>query len=123
MKKKIAIIGASMDRNKFGNKALRAYRNAGWEVYPVNPSQSVIEGLRAFKSVLDIPVVLDRVSVYLPPEIGVQILNEISQKNAKEIFFNPGTESKEIVEKAEMLGLKILLKCSIIDIGYSPADY
>lgn len=41
-KRTIAIVGASADRAKFGNKAVRAYAEEGWEVWPVNPKVDVI---------------------------------------------------------------------------------
>ena len=67
----IAILGASADRTKFGNKAIRAYQQQGYEVFPVNPKGGEIEGLTVFKSLTEIPGHLNRVSVYLPPHIGV----------------------------------------------------
>jgi len=54
--KTVAVIGASNDRNKYGNKALRAFVQHGYTVYPVNPNETEIEGLPAFKTISDIPV-------------------------------------------------------------------
>ena len=65
--KTVAIIGASNDRGKFGNKAVRAFQQQGYTVYPVNPGETEIEGLPAYKSILDVPVRPDMASVYLPP--------------------------------------------------------
>ena len=68
----VAILGASADRSKFGNKSVRAHRQQGYTVYPVNPKADVIEGLKAFKSLAEIPPgKLDRISVYLPPQVGL----------------------------------------------------
>ena len=72
MKPTVAIVGASSDRRKFGNKAVRAYVAAGYDVYPVHPTEPAVEGLPAFKSVKDVPAAkLDRVTFYLPPTWGV----------------------------------------------------
>ena len=60
----VAIIGASNNHRKFGNKAVRAYQHNGWDVYPVNPHESTIEGLTAYKSIVDVPSPIDRVSLY-----------------------------------------------------------
>ena len=70
--KTVAIIGASANRNKFGNKSVRAHLKQGWEVYAVNPKGGEIEGLKVLPSVKDIPVKLDRVSLYLPPAAGLK---------------------------------------------------
>ena len=45
----VAIVGASADRRKFGNKAVRAYLRQGWKVYPVNPNRDEIEGIRVLR--------------------------------------------------------------------------
>jgi len=109
----IAIVGASSDRSKYGNIAVHSYRDAGYEVFPVHPKETEIEGLKVYKSVLDIPVPLDRVSVYLPPQIGMKVIEEIARKGTKELFLNPGSESDELVAKAQLLGLNVIIACSI----------
>ena len=109
----IAIVGASSDRSKYGNIAVHSYREAGYEVFPVHPKETQIEGLKVYKSVLEIPVPLDRISVYLPPAVGVKVLEEFARKGAKELFLNPGSESDELIEKAQSLGLAPIIACSI----------
>jgi len=89
----IAIIGASADRQKFGNKAARAYQQRGYSVYPIHPSATEIEGLAAFKTIADVPVSPDLVSVYVPPKVLLPILPAIAQKGCRELWLNPGTES------------------------------
>lgn len=119
----VAVVGASSNRRKYGNKAVRAYLADGWTVFPVNPNETQVEGLKCYPSVLDIPAQLDRVTLYVPPKIGVQLLDEIAQKGCAELYVNPGAESPELLEKAQALGLQPILACSILAIGQSPADY
>jgi predicted CoA-binding protein len=119
----VAVVGASKNRNKFGNKAVRAYAHQGFDVYPVNPNDETIEGLKAYRSVLDIPVEIDRVAIYLPPERTLGILDEIAKKGTKELYLNPGTEDQRVVDKATALGLEPILACSIIAIDDSPSNY
>lgn len=117
----IAILGASADRAKFGNKAVRAFVQQGWTVYPVNPKEAAIEGLPAFKSLADVPVRPHRVSVYLPPPVLLKVLPDIAAKGCDELWLNPGTESDEVLAEAERLGLNVIQACSIVGIGVSPA--
>jgi uncharacterized protein len=119
----VAILGASADRSKFGNKSVRAHQQQGYTVYPVNPKADVIEGLTAFRSLADVPAgKLDRISVYLPPQVGLAILPEIAARGCDELWLNPGSDSDELVEAARAKGLNVIQACSIVDVGVSPHD-
>lgn len=120
----IAIIGASKNRGKFGNKAVRSYANQGYQVYPIHPTEKEIEGHVAYASITKLPVkTLDRVSFYVPPEVGLSLLPEVAKLKVGEVWLNPGSESDELIAKGEQLGLNIIAACSIVDIGESPSDY
>ncbi len=119
----VAILGASADRSKFGNKSVRAHLQQGYDVYPVNPRGGEIEGLTAYESLADVPVdKLTRISVYLPPQIGLKVMEEIAAKGCDELWLNPGSDGDEVVAKARELGLDPIIACSIVDVGTSPSD-
>jgi uncharacterized protein len=122
LKKTIAILGASADRTKFGNKAVRAFAQQGFTVYPVNPKEAVIEGRPVCHSLADVPVRPNLISVYLPPPVLLKVLPEIAAKGCDELWLNPGTESAEVLAEAERLGLNVIQACSIVGIGLSPAE-
>jgi hypothetical protein len=121
--KTVAIVGASTDRSKFGNKAVRAYVKQGWEVYPVNPRGGYVEGLKAYTSLAEIPAKLDRVSLYLPPALGLAALPQIAAAHPAEFFVNPGAESEDLLAEARRLGLNPVQACSILNIGAQPEDF
>ena len=54
----IAIVGASSDPSKFGHKAVKAYLQQGYDVYPINPKGGEIAGCTVYTSLADIPVVI-----------------------------------------------------------------
>ena len=116
----VAIIGASNDRSKYGNKSVRAHLKEGFTVYPINPKESQVEGLPAFKSIADVPARPNRVSLYVPPPVVLKLLPEIAAKGCDELWLNPGTESEEVLQEAERLGLNVIQACSIVAIGVSP---
>ncbi len=123
----VAILGASADRAKFGNKSVRAHLKAGYDVYPINPSGGQIEGLTAYRTIAEIPVErLDRISVYLRPEIGTSLLEQLATTPAAqgaEIWFNPGSASPALLARARELGLNVVAACSIVDLGLSPSEF
>jgi uncharacterized protein len=120
--KTVAVIGASSDRAKFGNKAVRAFMKQGYEVFPVNPTATEIEGLSVFRSIADVPVRPELVTVYLPPNITLTLLSEIEAKGCDELWLNPGSESEEVLAEAERLGLNVIQACSIVGVGISPRE-
>lgn len=119
----IAILGASHDPTKFGHKAVKAYLQQGYDVYPINPKGGEIAGQTVYASLNDLPVErLTRISVYLPPTIGLAALDEIAAKGCDELWLNPGADGEAVVERARELGLDPIVACSIVDIGVSPSD-
>ncbi len=119
--KTVAVIGASADRGKFGNKAVRAYRQQGYRVFPVHPNASELEGLPVFASISAVPVRPNLISVYVPPAVVLKLLPEIAEKGCDELWLNPGTESSEVLAEAERLGLNVVQACSILGVGLSPS--
>jgi predicted CoA-binding protein len=117
----VAILGASRDRQKYGNKSVRAHRQQGYDVYPVNPFAEEIEGLKCYPTLAAVPVArLDRISIYLPPDAGLALLGEIKARGAGEVWLNPGSESPALLAEAQRLGLDVIQACSIVDVGLSP---
>lgn len=121
-KKTVAVVGASTNRAKYGNKSVRAHQQQGWEVYPIHPEAGEIEGLKAYASLRDVPVRIDRVSLYLPPARGLEVLSDIAAAGPDEFFVNPGAQSDELLAEATRLLLRPIQACSIVDLGVSPAQ-
>jgi hypothetical protein len=123
MSKVVAVVGASNDRNKFGNKALRAFKAEGYTVVPINPNESQVEGIKTYPSVLDVPHTIDMATVYVPPEIGERLIPEFAKKEIPEIWINPGAESDALLADARARKLNVIAACSIIGIGRNPSQF
>jgi hypothetical protein len=119
----IAILGASADRSKFGNKCVRAYLKAGWTVWPINPKADTIEGRPVYAKLSDLPATPDRISVYLPPSIGAMVMPELAEAGAPEVFFNPGAADHRVMSLARELGVAAIQSCAIVDIGLTPSQF
>src|SRR5262245_64654792 len=120
MGKVVAVIGASTDRQKFGNRAVRAYLEQGYTVVPINPHETEIEGLKTYGSILDVPGPVDMASFYVPPEIGEQVIADVARKGVAEVWLNPGAESDELIARARALQIHPIVACSIVAIGENP---
>jgi predicted CoA-binding protein len=118
---RVMIVGASSNREKFGNKSVRAHVRAGHEVLPVNPRADEIEGLRCYRSIGEVPGPIDRASLYLPPKLGMEAVRELAARgDVAEVWLNPGAGSPELVAEARRLGFEPVQACSIIAIGERP---
>ena len=123
MAKTVAVIGASANRRKYGNKALRAFAQQGYTVIPVNTHEAEVEGHRAYRSVLDIPGPIDMATLYVPAASALVVVGELAQKGVAEVWLNPGADDDDVVERARGLGLNVIQACSITGIGESPSRF
>jgi hypothetical protein len=118
---RVMVIGASTNPDKYGSRAVRAYAAQGHDVFPVHPTASAIRGVPAYAHVRDVPGPIDRVTIYLPPGIGLTLVDEIAARgDVDEVWLNPGAESDELVTRLRDAGLPPIQACSIIDIGERP---
>jgi uncharacterized protein len=117
----VVVVGASSDRCKYGNRAVRAYLRQGYKVFPINPHAETVEGVRAYRSLAELPPhSLYRVTFYVPPAVGLQLIEQLAGKDVEEVWLNPGAESPELIARAEALGLPVKIGCSILDVGVNP---
>ena len=120
MPKVVAVVGASNNPRKFSNRAVRAFRRQGYTVVPINPHEHDVEGLKTYKSVLDVPGPIDMATIYVPPEVGEHVIEEIARKKIPEVWLNPGSESDTLISRARALDIQPIVACSIIGIGENP---
>jgi predicted CoA-binding protein len=118
--KVVAVIGASSNRRKFGNRAIRAFRQQGYTAIPINPNEAEVEGVQTYGSVLDVPGPIDMATFYVPPEIGERVIEQVAAKRIAEVWLNPGAESEALVARAHALSIRPIIACSIMAIGENP---
>jgi predicted CoA-binding protein len=123
MPRVVAVIGASSDRRKFGNKAVRAFRQQGYTVVAINPNEAEVEGLKTYASVLDVPGSIDMATFYVPPEIGERVIDDVARKQISEVWLNPGAESDRLIARARALSIEPIIACSIMAVGQNPNSF
>ena len=117
---RFAVIGASADRTKYGNKVLRAYMQQGRKVFPVNPKQTQIEGLPCYAELASLPEPVHGVSIVTPPAVTERMVEQVAAAGIEHVWLQPGAESRTAVEKAEQLGLSIIAggPCALVALHY-----
>lgn len=106
--KVFAVVGASTDRQKFGNKVLRCYMDNGYTVYPINPKATEVEGLAAFKSLSELPEPVHGISVVTPPAVTEQVVKEAASLGIAFIWMQPGAESAAAIDECTTKGISVI---------------
>ena len=115
-----AVVGASRDRSKYGNKVLRCYQQNGRTAYPVNPNADEIEGLACVPDLASLPNQVKAASIITPPKITEKIVEQAAEAGVQHLWMQPGAESKAAVERAAELKLQIIAggPCILVTLGY-----
>ena len=117
---RFAVVGASTNRAKYGNKVLRNYLQVGREVVPVNPRADEIEGVPTVSSLADLPTHDHAISIITPPKITLEVVREAAELGHRHLWMQPGAESPEAVELAEERGLEVIHggPCLLVVLGF-----
>lgn len=105
---RFAVVGASTNRAKFGNKVLRCYQRNGFTVFPVNPRETEVEGLTAYPSLSDLPGPLHGVSIITPPSVTELVVAEAVELGVPFVWMQPGAESDAAIETCERNGVTVI---------------
>jgi predicted CoA-binding protein len=118
--KKFAVIGASADRSKFGNKVFRCYQQHGLAVVPVNPKEKTIEGVECVASVAQLADDVASLSVITPPQVTEQIVEMAISRGIMNIWMQPGAESQAAVARCRENGINVIAdgSCILVVLGY-----
>jgi predicted CoA-binding protein len=118
--KRFAVVGASQDREKYGNKVLRVYQQNDIEAVPVNPTAKEIEGVAAYPDLASIPGALDGVSIITRPAITEQVVQDAVNRGIKHLWMQPGAESERAVALAEKSGANVIAggPCVLVALHY-----
>ena len=118
--KEFGVVGASTNRNKYGNKVLRVYLQHGMRVIPVNPKETVIEGIPCVASIADLPRDVNSISVITPPAITEQVVEIAISRGIGNIWMQPGAESASAVETCRKSGINVIAdgSCILVVLGF-----
>ena len=119
--KKIAVVGASTQRNKFGNKVLRCYMEHNYDVIPVNPGVDEIEGLPCVASVAELPPEVEALSIITPPSVTLEVVKQAISKGIKHVWMQPGAEGAEAVALCLQNDINTIAdgSCLLVELNFS----
>lgn len=115
-----AVAGASTDREKYGNKVLRAYLQKGLVIWPVHPKEKEIEGVACSPDLASLPEPVHGLSIVTPPAVTEKLVEAAAKVGIKRLWMQPGAESNEAIARAEELGLSVIAggPCLLVALKY-----
>jgi predicted CoA-binding protein len=115
------VVGASTNREKYGNKVLRCYLQNGKRAIPVNPNDAQIEGIPCAASISDLPSDVQSISMITPPAVTEKLVPLAIAKGIKNIWMQPGAEHPEAVALCQAAGINVIAdgSCLLVVLGYS----
>jgi predicted CoA-binding protein len=118
--KRFAVVGASTDRSKYGNKVLRCYKQNNLKVVPINPTASQVEGLTAYPDLASAPGKFDGVSIITPPPVTERVVSDALSLGIKNIWMQPGAECNSAIQAAEAAGANVIAHgpCILVSLRY-----
>ena len=117
------VAGASVHREKYGNKVLRCYLQKGRHAIPVHPKERSIEGVACVASVADLPADVKSLSIITPPAVTEQIVEQAIARGIRNVWMQPGAESPRAVARCEEAGVNVIADgtCLLVVLGYHEA--
>jgi predicted CoA-binding protein len=114
------VVGASTNRQKYGNKVLRCYLQNGRKVIPVNPNEPEIEGLPCAATISDLPSDVLSISMITPPAVTAKLVPLALEKGIKNIWMQPGAEHPDAVALCREQGINVIAdgSCVLVVMGY-----
>jgi predicted CoA-binding protein len=100
-----AVVGASSNREKYGNRVLRAYLQAKRKVVAVNPTETQVEGVPCYPDLASLPEPVDAISIITRPEVTEKVVEQAAAAGIRYVWMQPGAESARALRRAEELGL------------------
>jgi hypothetical protein len=113
---KWAVVGATQKKDKFGYQMFKALIDNGNTVYPVSPKYEEIDGVKAYKSIKDIPEKIDVVGFIVNPEAGLKLIQDVIDLGIKNIWMQPGTRDPRIVEIATDNDINVVFSCVMVEL-------
>jgi predicted CoA-binding protein len=103
-----AVVGASLNPEKFGHQVFRNLQAAGYIVYGVNPSGGEIEGQRLYPGLADLPEKPAVVDIVVPPKVTKEIVRQCAELELGRVWMQPGSESEEAIRFCQERGIEVV---------------
>jgi predicted CoA-binding protein len=99
--KKIAVVGVSRKKTKFGNAIYKDLKQKGYAVFPINPNMNDFEGDTCYPDLLSLPEKVDAVVINVPPVQTEKVVREAKEAGINKVWLQQGSQSEDAVKYCE----------------------
>ena len=110
----VAVVGATDNPRKYGNRIYLDLKGKGFRVYPVNPSRDSVDGDPTYASLADLPEMPDIIDFVVPPTRTLRILAQANELGLMNAWIQPGAESDDVVTYLDDHGFNYLTDSCIM---------
>ena len=112
--KRVAVIGASANPERYSHMAVRGYQDKGYEVWPVHPSAQPVADLTCYTDIASLPGQADVISMYVNPKLGLDLVDAIANHGPQVVWLNPGADSDELEQALKDKGIAVMRSCNLV---------
>ncbi len=126
--KRYAVTGVSRTPTHFANAIYKRLLGSGFEVLPVNPNATEVEGVRCWPDLVSIPGTIDGVVIASPPRTALALVRQCAGKGIRRVWFHrsfgEGSVSEEAIKACKASGIQCLvggcplMYCAPVDAGH-----
>jgi predicted CoA-binding protein len=103
--KKIAVVGVSRKKTKFGNAIYKELKQKGYQVYPINPNMDAFEGNACYPDLLSLPEKVEAVVINVPPVQTEKVVKEAKEAGINKVWLQQGSQSEAAIKFCEENGI------------------
>ena len=112
--KNVAIIASNFKQDRYSYKAFTLLRSKGHNVFPVAPALEELDGIPVYKSITEVPDIIDTVTLYMNPHWLKDVIPSIIEKKPQRVIFNPGTEAEELEQMLTKENIRVIQACTLV---------
>lgn len=105
----IAVVGLSGKRLRPSHGVSAYMQRQGYRIVPVNPSETLVLGEKAYATLAEVPETIDMVNVFRTSDAVPGIVDEAIAKGARFLWLQEGVVHEAAAEKARAAGIKVVM--------------
>lgn len=106
--KRLAVVGVSQSGKGFGVEAFKILGKKGYDLVPIHPTASSINGTQAYPSLAQLPEPVGGVLVVVPPEQTEKVVEQAAEAGIQHLWMQQGSASEKAIKYCKEKGIDVV---------------